>query len=274
MLLGNLTSILLTVVALLQALSWTIAGLLILATLSITTLLPLGNTAGGAGRSQTKKPANHLGLPESKYSHERTQEKQTIRPHQVPAKPEQKPAPKHEQSKSPSQLKTEFQKAMIPKIIPPKTIPGVASPAKSIPVRPNAPNQAMLKPIPPKTSPAILSPPKPVPSAPALGKPTVIGRSDYVSFDVQLDQGKSITCDVTANGRVNFYLLDDDNLTSLDLGEEFWSETGDEDTDKATLEFKAPQNGKWFLVVENTETREVSATVNIRKTLPRTEPSA
>src|SRR6266566_5176258 len=35
MLLGNLTSILLTVVALLQALSWTIAGLLILATLRL-----------------------------------------------------------------------------------------------------------------------------------------------------------------------------------------------------------------------------------------------
>jgi len=48
MLLGNLTSMLLTIVALLQALSWTIAGILILATLSITTLLPLGNTALGA----------------------------------------------------------------------------------------------------------------------------------------------------------------------------------------------------------------------------------
>jgi hypothetical protein len=274
MLLGNLTSIVLTLVALLQALSWTIAGVLILATLSITTLLPLGNTAGGAGRSQPKKPANHLGLPESKYSHERTQEKQTIRPHQVPAKPEQKLAPKHEQSKSPSQLKTEFQKAMIPKITPPKAIPAVVSPTKLLPPRPNAPNEGMLKPIPPKTTPAIPILPKPEPSEPELGKPTIIERGGYVSYDVQLEQGKSMTYEVTANGRVNFYLLDDDNLTSLDLGEEFWSETGEEDTDKATLEFKAPHNGKWFLVVENTETREVSATVNIRKTLPRTEPSA
>jgi len=274
MLLGNLTSILLTIVALLQALSWTIAGILILATLSITTLLPLGNTASGAGHSQSKKPTNHLALPESKYPHERTQEKQTARPHQLPARPEPKSLPKHEPSKSPAQLKSDFQKAMIPKVTPPKTIPGAVSPAKSTPMKTNAPNQGILKPIPPRTTPAILAPPTPVPSEPELGKPTTIERGDYVSYDIQLEQGRSITCEVTANGRVNFYLLDEDNLTSLDLGEEFWSETGEEDTEKATLEFKAPQNGKWFLVVENSETRDVSATVNVRKIPPKTGSSA
>ena len=268
MLLGNLTSILLTVVALLQALSWTIAGILILAILSITTLLPLGNTTSGAGRA--KKLANHLALPESKYPRERTQDKQTARPHQVPARPESKPLAKHEPSKSPAQLKSDFQKAMIPKVTPPKTIPGAVSPANSTPMKLNAANQGILKPIPPKTTPAILSPPKPVPSEPELGKPTTIERGDYVSYEVQLEQGKSITCDVTANGRVNFYLLDEDNLTSLDLGEEFWSETGEEDTERATLEFRAPESGKWFLVVENSESRDVSATVNIRKTPPKT----
>ncbi len=271
MLLGNLTSILLTVVALLQALSWTIAGILILAILSITTLLPLGNTTSGAGRA--KKLANHLALPESKYPRERTQDKQTARPHQVPARPESKPLAKHEPSKSPAQLKSDFQKAMIPKVTPPKTIPGAVSPANSTPMKLNAANQGILKPIPPKTTPAILTPPTPVPSEPELGNPTTIERGDYVSYDVQLEQGKSITCEVTANGRVNFYLLDEDNLTSLDLGEEFWSETGEEDTEKATLEFKAPENGKWFLVVENTESRDVSATVNLRKTPPKTGPS-
>jgi hypothetical protein len=161
---------------------------------------------------------------------------------------------------------------MIPKVTPPKTIPGAVSPAKPTPIKTNAPNQGILKPIPPRTTPAILSPPKPVPSEPELGKPTTIERGDYVSYDVQLEQGRSITCEVTANGRVNFYLLDEDNLTSLDLGEEFWSETGEEDTEKATLEFKAPENGKWFLVVENTESRDVSATVDMRKTPPKTGP--
>lgn len=159
---------------------------------------------------------------------------------------------------------------MIPKVTPPKAIPAAVSPAKLIPARPNTPNQEMLRPIPPNAPPAILVPTKPVPPEPVLGKPTTIQRGDYVTYDVQLDQGKIITCNVTADGRVNFYLLDEDNLTSLDLGEEFWSETGEEDTEEATLEFKAPQNGKWFLVVENTETRDVSATVDIRKTPPKT----
>src|SRR5437016_11671365 len=152
MLLGNLASILLTIVALLQALSWTIAGLLILATLSITTLLPLGNPLSSADRSQTKKPANHLGPSESKHSRERTQDKQTPRPTQVPARPVLTPLPKREPSKSPSQLKSDFQKAMTPKITPPKTIPGTVSPAKSIPAKPNIPNKAMLNPIPPKST--------------------------------------------------------------------------------------------------------------------------
>ncbi|HVH14369.1 MAG TPA: hypothetical protein VNA15_01450 [Candidatus Angelobacter sp.] len=273
MLLGNLASILVTIVALLQAISWTIAGLFILATLSITTLLPIGSPAGADGRSQPKKAANHLALPESKYPREKTQGKQPVRPHQLPGKPEQKPLPKHEQSKSPAQLKSDLQKAMLPKITPPKTIPGVVSPAKSVPMKPNAPTQGVLKPIPPKTIPVAPIPPQPLPSEPEIGKPATIERGNYVSYDVQLEQGKSITCEVTANGRVNFYLLDEDNLTSLDLGEEFWSETGEEDTEKATLEFKAPENGKWFLVVENTESRDVSATVNMRKNPPKTGPS-
>src|SRR5437016_7649016 len=192
MLLGNLASILLTIVALLQALSWTIAGLLILATLSITTLLPLGNPLSRADRSQTKKPANHLGPAESKYSRESTQDKQTARPNQVPARPELKPLPKHESSKSPSQLKSDFQKAMIPKITPPKTIPGAISPAKSIPAKPNTPNHAMLKPIPPKAASSILSPPTPVPLEPELGKPTVIEKGDYVSFDLQRSEERRV----------------------------------------------------------------------------------
>lgn len=274
MLLGNITSILLTVVALLQALSWTIAGLLILATLSVTTLLPLGNTAGDTGRSQSRRPSNHLAQAESKYPRERTQEKPTMRPHQLPARPEPKTPPKHEPAKSPAQVKSDFQKAMIPKITPPKTIPAVVSPAKPVPMRPNSPKQETLKPIPPKTPPTITSPPKPLASIPEFGKPTTLEKGDFASYHVQLDQGKTITCDVTANGRVNFYLLDEDNLNSLDLGEEFWSETGEEDTEKATLEFTAPEKGKWFLVVENTETREVSATVNIRKTPPTAVSSA
>src|SRR5207247_9183734 len=166
------------------------------------------------------------------------------------------PSSKHETSRSSSQLKSDFQKAMIPKITPPNTIPGVVSPAKSIPAKPNTPNQAMLKPIPPKAASAILSPPTPVPSEPVLGKPTVIENGDYVSFDVQLDQGKSITCDVTASGRVNFYILDDDNLTSLDLGKDFSSETDEEDTEKARRECKASQNGEWVVRDENAEATE------------------
>jgi len=74
-----------------------------------------------------------------------------------------------------------------------------------------------------------------------------------------------VSCEVVANAPINVYILDDENLTGLDLGEEFWSETGEEGVSKATLTFVAPRSGKWNLVVENTDNKQVSATVNVKK---------
>ena len=74
-----------------------------------------------------------------------------------------------------------------------------------------------------------------------------------------------MTCEVVSSAPVNVYILDDENLTGLDLGEEFWSETGEEEVSRASLSFVAPQTGKWFLVVENTDNKQVSATVDIKR---------
>ena len=93
----------------------------------------------------------------------------------------------------------------------------------------------------------------------------VIAKGDYATYDVELNQRAELTCEVTANAPVNVYLMDEDNLNSLDLGEEFWSETGEECVQNATLHFVAPQGGKWVLVIENTDNKEVSATAIIRK---------
>lgn len=82
-----------------------------------------------------------------------------------------------------------------------------------------------------------------------------------------------MTCEVTASAPVNVYILNDENLTGLDLGEEFWSETGEEGVSKASLSFVAPENGKWYLVVENTDNKEVSATINVRKNPSKTVPN-
>jgi len=98
----------------------------------------------------------------------------------------------------------------------------------------------------------------------------VIAKGEYATFEVELDQRAEVTCEVTAGAPVNVYLMDADNLNSLDLGEEFWSETGEEGVEKATLHFVAPQKGKWFLVVENTDNKEASARANIKKSTPKT----
>jgi len=92
-----------------------------------------------------------------------------------------------------------------------------------------------------------------------------ISKGDYAEYDVELDSGKDFSGEVTANGLVNIYLLDEDNLDNLDQGEEFWSETGEEGVEIATVEFAAPSKGKWFFVVENADDRPVSVSVRIQK---------
>lgn len=112
--------------------------------------------------------------------------------------------------------------------------------------------------------------PKPLPIKQGPNFNPTIAKGDYAEYDVELDAGKDFSGEVTATGLVNVYLLDEDNLDNLDQGEEFWSETGEESVEKATLEFTATSKGKWFFVVENADDRAVSATVKIQKGLAST----
>jgi hypothetical protein len=268
MLLGNIASIGLTIAGILQAVSWTIAGATILAILSITTLAPTKLGSGTAtGHSTTKK--NHSNTIDMKTGRERAQEKQAPRLHQTPTKPEQRQPPKDELARAAPQTRPDFQKAMAPKITPPKTIPASVSPAKPSPIKNSSVKQDTLRPVPVGMGATVVGLSKPAP--PRIDPNTrIIAKGDYATFDVELNQRAEVSCEVTATAPVNVYLMDKDNLDSLDLGEEFWSETGEEGVQKATLHFVAPQTGKWFLVVENADNKEVSTVANIRKSLPKT----
>ena len=114
-------------------------------------------------------------------------------------------------------------------------------------------------------------PVKPTPSQPAAEAkprepPTIIEPDDFATFDLELDSGNRVDGRVSASGVVNAYILTEDNLTNLDLGQEFWYEAGSEGVEEATLQFTAPEEGKWVLVVENAGAKDVSVTVKIRVT--------
>jgi hypothetical protein len=269
MLLGNIASIGLTIAGILQALSWTIAGATILAILSITTLAPTRLRSGtGAGHSTPKK-TTHSTTIETKTPRERAQEKQTGRSHQTPTRPEQKPAPSDELARTLPQSRSDSQRVAPPKITPPKIIPTSVSPAKSSLIKSGGLKQESLKTVPVGSGASVVGVSKPAP--PKMDPNTrVIAKGDYATYDVELNQRAEVTCEVTASAPVNVYLMDADNLNSLDLGEEFWSESGEEGVQKATLHFVAPQSGKWFLVVENTDNKEVSSVANIRKSPAKT----
>jgi hypothetical protein len=268
MLLGNIASIVLTIAGILQALSWTIAGATILAILSITTLAPTRLRSGTAASNSTAKKTTRSTTIETKTSRERAQEKQTARPHQTPNRPEQRPAPKDELARTLPQSRSDFHRAMAPKITPPKTIPTIVSPAKTGQVKSGSVKKETLRPSPVGTGATVVDA-SPVP--PRIDPNTrIIAKGEYATYDVELNQRAEVTCEVTATAPVNVYLMDADNLNSLDLGEEFWSESGEEAVQKATLHFVAPQSGKWFLVVENLDNKEVSAVANIRKAPPKT----
>jgi hypothetical protein len=274
MLLGNIASIVLTIAGILQAVSWTIAGATILAILSITTLAPTKLGSGtAAGHSTAKK--NHSTTTETKTSRERPQEKQASRSHQTPSKPEQRQSSTDELARAAPQTRPDFQKAMAPKITPPKTIPASVSPAKPSPSKLSSVKQETLRPVPVGAGATVVGLSRPTPTPPRIDPNTrIIAKGDYATYDVELNQRAEVTCEVTATAPVNVYLMDKDNLDSLDLGEEFWSETGEESVQKATLHFVAPQSGRWFLVVENADNKEVSAIANIRKSAARTPSTA
>ncbi len=278
LILGNLTSISLAIVALLQLLSWTIAGLLILATLTFTTLIPGRSRDPGAIRPPSRKSMVQAASVEMKQR-ERPVEK--ILPHGHPGstKTESKPTPRHEPVRTStlqprpeperipasaprsSPARPESVKTIPPKIVPPKIVPSTFSPSKPVSPKTGVTKQEPSRPI----TPNIIPPNSPPPTGSYPGKNPTIGKGDYESYDVELEEGAEVTCTVIANGQVNVYLLDDSNLNGLDAGEEFWSETGEEDVDRAVLSFTAPEKGKWFLVVENVDSKDISATVNIEK---------
>ena len=278
--LGNIASMVLTMVAFLQLLSWTITGLLILATLTLSTLAP---GRGSGARPPSRKSMVQAASAEMKQR-ERTIEKTIAhshpRPDRIQSKPtgreavrpvDSQPTPQREGAISANTSRSgsarqESLKTLPPRIVPPKTVPSTFSPSKQVPTKLGLPMQEPSRPV----TPSVKPPSKPPLAKQDSGRNPTIGRGDYQSSEVVLDGGEEVTCTVTSSGRVNVYLLDEGNLNSLESGEEFWSETGEEDVESAALNFTAPEKGKWFLVVENADLRDVSATVKIEKSASKT----
>ncbi len=244
LLLGNIAAIVATVAGFLQALSWPIAGVLILVSLVFPLLANINPPRGSMTSHQASKvlATNHHSQTETKIPQHRPTEKHSTPNHQLSPKIDQRPLPKQEPIRM-----------LGPKVGPKLTASTITAP------RLVAPNVA----------------PTPRPPTVQLGpnfNPT-IAKGDYAEYEVELDAGSDFSGEVTASGLVNIYLLDEDNLDNLDQGEEFWSETGEEGVENAKLEFTAASKGKWFFVVENADDRAVSATVKIQKGAASTAPA-
>jgi len=235
LLLGNIVAIVVTVVAFVQAISWSVAGVLILVSLVLPLLANISPPKGPmTSHLPPRIPATaHHSQTEAKISQHRTAEKHSPQSHSSSTRTDQKTPPEPEPARS----------------LGPKASPKLTAPTTST-LRPGLPRVAL-----PTRPPAVKLGPN--------FNPT-IAKGDYTEYDVELDAGKDFSGEVTATGLVNVYLLDEDNLDNLDQGEEFWSETGEEGVETATLEFTAPSNGKWFFVVENADDRAVSVTVKIQ----------
>src|SRR6266852_3177933 len=236
LLLGNIAAIIVTMAAFLQAISWPVAGVLILVSLVFPLLANISLPKGAI----TSHPAAKISA--------------TTHHSQTEAKiPQHRPSEKHSTPNHPSS--TRIDQRAPPKPEPVRTLGSKVSPKLTAPTV-NTPKPGL-----PKVEPA---PRPPVVNQGPNFNPT-IAKGDYTEYDVELEAGKDFSGEVTATGLVNVYLLDEDNLDNLDQGEEFWSETGEEGVEKATLEFTATSRGKWFFVVENADDRAVTATVKIQK---------
>ncbi len=130
---------------------------------------------------------------------------------------------------------------------------------KPQPPKPTVVKTTPSKPAPPRTTAPKLSQQREQPGEPG----TLIKEGDYITFDLELDEGREVVGEVSATGTINAYIMTEENLTALDLDQEFWFEDGSEGVQKATLRFTTTENGKWLLVVENDSSKDVSANVKI-----------
>jgi len=244
LLLGNIAAIVVTVAAFFQALSWPIAGVLILISLTLPLLANISPPRGALTPHPGSKATatTRYSQTETKSPQHRPLEKQAAPHHQSSTKIDQRPSPKQDSVKTTG-----------PKVGP----------------QPTASTTTALTLDVPRVAPT----PRPPPIKLGPNFNPMIAKGDYTEYDVELDAGKDFSGEVTATGLVNVYLLDEDNLDNLDQGEEFWSETGEEGVENATLEFSAPSKGQWFFVVENADDRAVSATVKIQKGPASTTPA-
>ena len=236
LLLGNIVAIVVTIVAFVQAISWPIAGVLILVSLVLPLLANISPPKGSMTSHLSQKiPATtHHSQAEAKIPQHRAAEKHAPPSHSSSSRLDQRTSPKPEPAR-----------ILGPKVGPKLTAPTITTTKSDLP--------------------RVAPPPRPLPVKQGPNFNPTIAKGDYTEYDVELDAGKDFSGEVTATGLVNVYLLDEDNLDNLDQGEEFWSETGEEGVERATLEFTATSKGKWFFVVENADDRAVSATVKIQK---------
>ena len=235
LLLGNLVAIVVTVVAFVQAISWPVAGVLILVSLALPLLANITLPKGPISSHPATKisATTHHPQTEAKISQHRPPEKHSTPNHPSSARMDQRTPSKPEPDRT----------------LGPKVGPKLATSTITTP-----------KPVLPKVAPT----PRPLVVKQDPDFNPTIAKGDYSDYDVELESGQDFSGEVTGTGLVNVYLLDEDNLDNLDQGEEFWSETGEESVENATLEFTAPSKGKWYFVVENVDDRAVSVTVKLQ----------
>jgi hypothetical protein len=239
LLLGNIVAIVVTIVAFVQAISWPVAGVLILVSLVLPLLANISPPRGPMTSHLSPKipSTTHHSQTEAKIPQHGTAEKHSPPSHSSSTGIDQRTPPKPEPANT-----------LGPKASPRLIAPTISTPKTGLPKVAPLPRPPVVK-LGPNFNPTI-------------------AKGDYTEYDVELDAGKDFSGEVTATGLVNVYLLDEDNLDNLDQGEEFWSETGEESVEKATLEFTATSKGKWFFVVENADDRAISVAVKIQKGSP------
>lgn len=235
LLLGNIVAIVVTIVAFVQAISWPVAGVLILVLLMLPLLAnispprgPMASHLSPKTRVTTRQSKTEANVPQH-----RTTEKYSPLSHSSSTRIDQRTPPKPDPARN-----------LGPKASPKLIAHTISTPKLGLP--------KVAQPLGP-----------PVKLGPNFN-PT-IAKGDYIEYDVVLDGDEEFSGEVTATGLVNVYLLDEDNLDNLDQGEEFWSETGEEAVEKAKLEFTPESKGKWFFVIENADDQDVSANVKLQQ---------
>ena len=88
--------------------------------------------------------------------------------------------------------------------------------------------------------------------------------SENCCYEFELIQGENLKGVISSSSHIDIYLVTNTSFSKWMIGETFEQECCNESVIEAKIEFLAPKEGTWYLIIENNGTKTSKVEVMIR----------